>query len=384
VKQVFVHVILDGRDTAYRSGHEFVAKLQAELANLGIGKIASVCGRFWAMDRDNRWERTQAAYDAMANGQSSSAAEDPLQAISESYQANVNDEEFAPTVITEKGKPVATVQPGDSMIFFNFRADRMRQLVTAFSLPGFAKFTPFRHVDKLKIVTLTEYVRDLPVSVAFPPEEVKNSLAAVLAEAGLSQLHIAETEKYAHVTYFLNGGQGDTYPGEQQVLIPSPHVASYDLAPAMSAAAITDRVLQELSSQAFDVIIINFANADMVAHTGNLAASIKAVETLDECLGQITEAALAYGGVCVITADHGNAEQLFDPFTGHIDKEHSRVPVPCILVGKQWEGKMATPGFPEKDLSQIPPSGVLADVAPTILKILSLRKPPEMTGHSLI
>jgi 2,3-bisphosphoglycerate-independent phosphoglycerate mutase len=207
VKQVFVHVILDGRDTAYRSGHEFVAKLQAELANLGIGKIASVCGRFWAMDRDNRWERTQAAYDAMANGQSSSAAEDPLQAISESYQANVNDEEFAPTVITEKGKPVATVQPGDSMIFFNFRADRMRQLVTAFSLPGFAKFTPFRHVDKLKIVTLTEYVRDLPVSVAFPPEEVKNSLAAVLAEAGLSQLHIAETEKYAHVTYFLNGGQ---------------------------------------------------------------------------------------------------------------------------------------------------------------------------------
>jgi 2,3-bisphosphoglycerate-independent phosphoglycerate mutase len=384
VSQVFVHAILDGRDTPYRSGYEFISKLQAQMASLGLGKVASVCGRYWAMDRDNRWERTQAAYSAIVDGQAEVMAEDPLQAITDSYQKNVNDEELAPTVIIQNNQPIATVQPGDSVVFFNFRADRMRQLVTALALPGFTKFTPYRHVDKLTIVTLTEYVRDLPVAVAFLPETVTNPLAAVLAQAGLTQLHIAETEKYAHVTYFINGGQGAIYPGEQQVLIPSPKVSSYDAAPAMSSNAITDRVLRELSTQAFDVIIINFASADMVAHTGNLPASITAVESLDECLGQITSAALAYGGVCIITADHGNAEQLFDPFTGHIDKEHSRVPVPCVLVGKQWEGKIATPGFLDKDLSQIPASGVLADVAPTILKILALRKPDEMTGRSLI
>ncbi len=384
VAEVFVHVILDGRDTPYRSGRDFVAKLQDQLTSLGVGRIASVCGRYYAMDRDNRWERTQAAYAAIVDGQSENVAEDPLAALSASYAKDVNDEEFPPTVITAGGQPVATVQPGDSVVMFNFRADRMRQLVTALALPGFAKFSPHRHVDNLNVVTMAEYVRDLPVAVAFPPEHVANAMATVLSQAGLTQLHIAETEKYAHVTYFINGGQGDTLAGEQDVLIPSPKVATYDLKPEMAAREIADRVLRELSAQAFDVIVINFANADMVAHTGNLPASIQAVEVLDECLGQITEAALAYGGVCVITADHGNAEQLFDPFTGHIDKEHSRVPVPCVLVGKQWAGKLATPGIVGKDLSQIPPSGVLADVAPTILKILQLRKPDEMTGRSLI
>ena len=382
--EVFVHVILDGRDTPYRSGREFIVKLQDQLNNLGIGRIATVSGRFWAMDRDNRWDRTQAAYSAIVDGQSEQMAEDPLAAVSASYAKNVNDEEFPPTVITSGGQPIATMQSGDTVLTFNFRADRMRQLVTALALPGFVKFTPHRYVENLHVVTMAEYVRDLPVTVAFPPEHATNPLAAILSEAGLTQLHIAETEKYAHVTYFFNGGQGDALTGEQDVLIPSPKVTSYDVKPEMAAREITDRVLRELSAQAFDVIIINFANADMVSHTGNLPASIQAVEVLDECLGQITQAALAYGGACVITADHGNAEQLFDPFTGHIDKEHSRVPVPCVLVGKQWAGKLATPGIAGKDLSQIPSSGVLADVAPTILKILQLRKPDEMTGRSLI
>lgn len=387
VEKIFFHPILDGRDTPYRSGHEYITKLVNQIQQLGIGKIASITGRYWAMDRDNRWDRTQKAYEAIVNGRADQTAEDPIQAVVASYDKNINDEEFAPTVITEKGQPVATINSGDSVIFFNFRADRMRQIVTALALPGFNKFQPWQYIKDLNIVTMTEYVRDLPVNVAFSPEDITNTFADVLSEAGLSQLHIAETEKYAHVTYFFNGAREQPHTGEDQILIPSPRVASYDQQPQMSALLITDKVLQEISAQHYDAMVINFANADMVSHTGDLQASIKAIETIDDCLGQIVEAVLAYGGVCLITADHGNAEQLFDPLTGQIDKEHSRVPVPCLLIGKQWLGKTAMAGLPltnPKDLSQIQSSGILADVAPTILKILGLRRPSEMSGRSLI
>lgn len=383
VTRVFVHCFLDGRDTPLNSGLNFIAKLQDKLQKIGVGKIATLSGRFYAMDRDNHWERIQLAYDAMIRGVSAKAFENPQEAITTSYAAEVFDEQFVPTVITEAGKPVGMVASGDTVVFFNFRADRARQITKAFVLPGFAKF-PREYLRDLTFITMTEYEKDLPVAVAFPPEQVTTSLAKVVSDAGLMQLHIAETEKYAHVTYFFNGGQEVVYKGEDHVLIPSIKIASYDQKPAMSAREITARVIAEIRESKYDFIVINFANADMVGHTGNLQATIQAVEILDELIGQIVETVNAYEGAVLITADHGNAETMFNLQTGVIDKMHSSNPVPFFIIGKQWYGKNVIHGVRGTDLSAALSAGILPDVTATILKILGLKKPEEMVGTPLV
>jgi len=278
---------------------------------------------------------------------------------------------------------VATVQKRDAVIFFNYRADRARQITKAFVLRDFDKFPREKFFPELFFATMTEYEKGLPVKVIFPPEEIKVCLAKVLSEAGLKQLHIAETEKYAHVTFFFNGMKEEEFPGEDRIIIPSPRVASYDQKPEMSAEQIKDKLIKEIMAQKYDFIVVNFANADMVGHTGNLEATIKAVQIIDKCLGELSSVILSLGGVLLITADHGNAEEIFNLQTGEIDKEHSTNPVPLILVGKNWEGQ-ASGGINDHDLSLLAPVGILADVAPTILKIMEIPKPEEMTGTALI
>lgn len=384
IKDVAVHAVLDGRDTLYNSGIDFIHTLDSQMKKLGVGYIASLSGRYYAMDRDNRWDRIEKAYKAMALGQSDVTAEDPFEAIEDSYSREVYDEEFVPTVITKKGTPVATVKPGDAVIFFNYRPDRSRELTKAFVLPTFEKFSR-TYIENLTFVTMTEYEKGLPVDVAFPPVVIENSLAEVISKAGLVQLHVAETEKYAHVTFFMNGTREEPFPNEDRALIPSPHVASYDTVPEMSAYAIADKIIEEVGRGNYDVIIANFANPDMVGHTGNLEATIKAIEAVDECVGKIIDAVLEHDGVVCITADHGNAEEVLNLQTHAIDKEHSTNPVPFYIVGKQFEGKPSIAGdVPNGDLSLMPPVGMLADVAPTFLAILGIPQPPEMTGTPLL
>ncbi|MBU1039359.1 2,3-bisphosphoglycerate-independent phosphoglycerate mutase [Patescibacteria group bacterium] len=379
---VVIHVILDGRDTAYNSGAGFIKDLENKIKKNKCGRIVTVMGRFFAMDRDNHWDRIQAAYEALAKVQGKPAIS-AAQAIKSSYASRVYDEELIPTVVKDKTFDYPGLQDNDVVIFFNFRSDRARQLTQALSVPGFDKFK-VEPVKNLLIVTMTEYDKNLPVEVIFPPEKVEYPLARIIAENNLRQLHLAETEKYAHVTYFFNGGQEQPFAGEDHALIPSPVVTSYDQKPAMSARAITDRFLQEIRRGLYDFIIINYANADMVGHTGNLPATIKAVEILDECLGEIVAATLEFDGTIFITADHGNAEGLINLQTGSVDKEHSNTPVPFIIASRQLQHK-ALAGQPvTDDLSQLIPLGVLADVAPTILHVLNLPKSKEMTGQSLL
>lgn len=385
VKNVAIHAFLDGRDAPYNSGLEFISELEVKIKELGVGRIATLAGRAWAMDRDSRWEKIQKAYDAIALGQADATAASATEAIQASYDAGVYDEEFAPTVITRAdGAPTATVREGDACIFFNFRPDRARQLTRAFVLPEFDKF-PRAYVDRLFFATLMEYEKDLPVQVAFPPQIVETCLARVISDAGLSQLHIAETEKYAHVTFFLNGMQEKEFPGEERVIIPSPRVSSYDESPAMSSQAIAERVVKAVADGTYDVILVNLANPDMVGHTGNEPATVAACEAADKAVGMMADAALAVGGVVLVTADHGNAEEVKNLTTGEIDKEHSTNPVPFIVAGKPYEGMKAPTGDAVGgDLSLTQPVGMLADVAPTMLKILGLPIPPEMTGRPLV
>ncbi|MFA4819069.1 MAG: 2,3-bisphosphoglycerate-independent phosphoglycerate mutase [Patescibacteria group bacterium] len=383
VSEVYLHVILDGRDTPLNSGQGFIKDLESKLKKIKLGRIASIMGRFYAMDRDNHWERIKAAYDAMVNG-IGKPADSASAAVAASYAARVYDEEMVPTVVNQAlGKPVATIEADDVVIFFNIRSDRARQLTRALTVPDFAKFT-VKPLTNLHFVTMTEYDKNLPVEVAFPPVAVDYPLARLIAEAGLKQLHLAETEKYAHVTYFFNGGRELPFAGEDHVLIPSAVVSSYDQKPEMSARGITDRFLAEVRTGKYDFILINFANADMVAHTGNLPATVRAVEFLDQCLGEIIASTLEFGGTIFITADHGNAEGLVNPETGEIDKEHSARPVPFIMVSRDLEHKALRGTTAAADLSQSAPLGVLADVAPTVIKIMALPKPDEMTGQSLL
>ncbi len=380
---VAVHAITDGRDTIYNAGIDFLTTLAQKMKAFGVGRIASVSGRYYAMDRDNRWDRTQKAYEAMALGQGPTA-EDALEALKASYAREVYDEQFMPTVIVKDGVPVGRIKDGDAAIFFNFRPDRMRQLAKAFVLPDFKGF-PRAFLRDFFPVTMAEYEAGLPVAVAYPPQAVDLCLADVISRAGLTQLHIAETEKYAHVTFFLNGTREQPFPGEDRVIIPSPKVASYDQAPEMSAEKVTDRVVEEIQSNAYDFIAVNLANPDMVAHTGDMAASVKADEEVDACLGRIIPTTLEHGGVVFLTADHGNAEELKNLRTGDIDKEHSTNPVPFLVIGKAFEGKPGIAGeVPNGDLSLMPPVGMLADVAPTILKVMNLPQPPQMTGQALV
>jgi 2,3-bisphosphoglycerate-independent phosphoglycerate mutase len=387
VGEVFIHVILDGRDSIYNTGKGFVEELLNKIKELRVNaKISDIAGRFYAMDRDNHWERIEKAFNAMTKGESEEKFEDPIAAIESSYKKKIYDEEFTPVVITKKGKPVGLIEDKDAVIFFNFRADRARQITEAFILPGFDKFLRISDFSKLFFAGMTQYDKDLPLDAfAFAPIEIKRPLAKILSEAGLKQLHIAETEKYAHVTYFFNAGIEEPFPGEERIVIPSPRVSSFDQKPEMSAYKVTDEILKAISENRYDFIVANFANPDIVAHTGNLRATIEAIEVVDKCLGKIVNLVLSKNGIIFITADHGNAEELQNIKTGEIDKEHSTNPVPFIIIGHAWEGKnLGLPDSVGGDLSLVTPSGILADIAPTILKVMGLKKPSEMTGTALV
>ncbi|MFA5133906.1 MAG: 2,3-bisphosphoglycerate-independent phosphoglycerate mutase [Patescibacteria group bacterium] len=384
VKDVFVHAFMDGRDTIYNAGKDFIGKLQDKMKELKVGKIASMSGRFYAMDRDNHWDRVEKAYLAMAQAVGP-ATKDPIKALEASYAANVFDEEFVPMVVQGRfGKPIATIEDGDVVVFFNFRADRARQMTKVFVADDFNGFKIDKR-PKVYFVAMTDYEKDLQVPIAFPPDLISECLAKVISDHGLRQLHIAETEKYAHITFFLNGQKEDQFAGEDRAIIPSPHVPSYDQKPEMSARELADRVIKEIKEEKYDFIAINFANADMVGHTGDVKATIRGVEVLDKCVGDIIEQVLLFGGVAFITADHGNGEELANLQTGEKDKEHSTNPVPFIIVGEKFEGQnMGLPEGVGSDLSLVPPVGILGDIAPTILKVMELPHPPEMTGHALI
>lgn len=385
VKDVFVHAFLDGRDSQFNSGLGFIEELEKQMDKIGVGKIASLHGRMYAMDRDNRWERVEKTYRVLVEGKSEEIFDDPIEAIEKSYKEKVFDEEFIPVVIEKQGSPEALIVDNDAVISFNYRADRARQLTHAFVDDNFDKFNRGAKLKNLFFCTMTEYEKDLPVEIAFAHESVRTSLPKVLSEKGFRQLHIAETEKYAHVTFFFSGGTEEPFSGEERVVVPSPKVASYSETPAMSAKKVTEELQKEILQEKHDFIVVNFANPDMVGHTGNVEATVKAIEFIDKCLGEVVELVLSKGGAAVVVADHGNAEELVNLQTGEIDKEHSTNPVPCLIIGSEFEGKtiedVQTVG---NDLSLVQPIGLLSDVAPTILKLMGVEKPDEMDGRSLI
>ena len=380
IKEVYIHAILDGRDTPYNSGVNFIKGIQRSVDEYKVGKIATISGRFYTMDRNNNWDRTEKAYVAMTEGIGNKAS-DPVEVIEQSYKKKIYDEEFIPTVIDSKG----LIEDDDALIFFNYRPDRARQITKAFVIPDFDKFNRKKTIKNLYFAGFTEYEKGLPMEVVFPPEEITNTLGQVISEAGLKQLRIAETEKYAHVTYFFNGGREEKSEGEDHTLVPSPQVNTYDMKPEMSAIEVTKKVSDAISNDTYDFILINFANADMVGHTGNIEAAVQAIETLDKQVEKIVKSVLAKNGVVLITADHGNAEVMFNMQTGQIDKEHTSDPVPFIVIGNEYAGKnFGWQDAPSNDLSLVQPQGILSDVAPTVLHIMGLQKPPEMTGISLV
>ena len=383
VAHVFVHCFTDGRDTPPTSGVNFLRQLQQKLAQYGVGKIATVIGRYYAMDRDNRWERIEKVYRAMVHGEAEHRSPDPIAAIQRSYEKGVTDEFVVPIVITEprdspsaslgtsEQRPVGQIRDDDAIIFFNFRADRARQTTRALVEPGFDKFVDAARPKNLFFVAMTQYEKTWPwLRFVFGPERVEHILAQVFAEAQFKNLRIAETEKYAHVTYFFNGGIERPFAGEERILVPSPKVATYDLKPEMSAEGIADNVIKVIEKGEFDAIVMNFANADMVGHSGKLEAAIKAVETVDACLGRIYQTLKPRGGAWIVTADHGNAETMIDPLTGGPHTYHTTNPVPFILVS-------------DAENISLRPNGALQDISPTLLGILGLPQPREMTGHDL-
>ncbi|HEY1014629.1 MAG TPA: 2,3-bisphosphoglycerate-independent phosphoglycerate mutase [Herpetosiphonaceae bacterium] len=398
LSEVYVHAFMDGRDTLPQSGLAFMQSLEASAAAAGAGKVASVIGRYFAMDRDKRWERIGLAYDALVAGVGRQAPSASA-AILESYARDPRGDEFIePTVILgPDGVPLPRIADGDAVICFNFRADRVRQITRAFTQPDLNEMivqwygqqqaqglavpdTIWQRQEQLRdlvYVTMTQYDASFALPVAFPPHYITAPLASVVAAAGLRQYHSAETEKYAHVTFFMNGGREEPYPGEDRALVPSPKVATYDLQPEMSAAGVAGKLLEAIESEQYDLFIVNFANPDMVGHTGVIPAVVKACETVDRWMGEIMPALHAKGGVAVLIADHGNAEQMIDPETGGPHTAHTTNPVPCILV--------APPGAGLDTASvALRPGGRLADVAPTVLDLLGLAKAPEMTGESLL
>lgn len=365
---VYIHAILDGRDVSPTAGKEDMKELVEKIKEIGLGKIATVTGRYYAMDRDKRWDRTKLAYDAYTLGMGKEET-DPVVAIEKSYEEDITDKFILPTVIKENNKPIGTVDNNDSIIFFNFRPDRARQITRAFVDEEFNGFKRDKKVNTF-YVTMTEYDRTIEnVLVAFKEEIPNNTLGKYISEKGLKQLRIAETEKYAHVTFFFNGGIEEPYEKEDRVLIPSPKVATYDLKPEMSAIEVKEEVINRLNMDKYDLIILNFANPDMVGHTGVVPATVKAIETVDSCLGEIVDLLIEKGGKALITADHGNAEMLIDERDGSPITSHTSNRVPLILVG-------------DKDVKL--KEGILADLAPTLLDLLGLEKPEEMTGKSLI
>jgi 2,3-bisphosphoglycerate-independent phosphoglycerate mutase len=394
--RVFLHLFLDGRDVLPRSALGFMDALEAAIARTGVGTVATVSGRYYAMDRDKRWERTGLAYDALVAGVGQQAP-NARSAIERAYAANIGDEFVLPTVIIRDGAPVATIKDGDAIIYTNFRPDRGRQLTQALVWPDINEridrhykrqaeegqklpdriWQRDRQLQDLYVVTLTQYAEDLPVHVAFPPRPVREPIAAVVSRAGRRQFHIAETEKYPHVTFFLNGGREEPFEGEDRILVPSPKVATYDLQPEMSAAGVTEELLKAVRSDQYDFIVVNYANPDMVGHTGIIPAVVKACETVDGGMGQVVPEILARGGAVLIIADHGNAEQMIDPETGGPHTAHTTNPVPCILVAAEGLGL-------EKGQITLRSGGRLADVAPTLLDLMGLAPAADMTGESLV
>lgn len=370
VKKNYLHAILDGRDTPPQSAQASLQAVSDQYARFGCGKIASIVGRYYAMDRDNRWERTQKAYDLLTQGIATYHAPTAMAALQNAYQHHETDEFVKPTSIYTEGEKPITIADGDVVIFMNFRADRARQLTLAFTEKTFSGFKRQRIPTLAAFVTLTEYANTIQANVAFPPLKLSNTLGEYIATLGMHQLRIAETEKYAHVTYFFNGGIEKPNPGEDRLLIPSPKVATYDLKPEMSAPEVTDKLIDAIRSHRYDLIICNFANPDMVGHTGNEEATKKAIVTIDTCLRRLIDALKTVGGEALITADHGNAELMFDKKTGQPHTAHTNNLVPLIYVGREAK-------FRDRP-------GALDDVAPTLLYLLGLKPPAEMTGTNLI
>ena len=372
-QRVVVHAFTDGRDTSPLSGFGFIEDLEKAMEEIGVGRIGTVSGRYYAMDRDRRWERTRRAYDSIVHGIGERAAS-AAEAVKRAYADGVTDEFIPPTVIDD-GAGTATIRPGDIAIFFNFRADRGRQLSEALVGEAFGGWERGPRLPDVRLVTLSRYEEGLKAEVAFSSMDVTNPLARVVSEAGLAQLHTAETEKYPHVTFFLNGGREEPFPGESRVLIPSPKVATYDMQPEMSAAEVTDGVVGAIESGQYHFIVVNYANGDMVAHTGVFAAAVRAIETVDACLARVVDATLAAGGVALVTADHGNAEEMIDPGTGAPMTAHTTNPVPVVLV---------TPEQHPLRTVKLRQRARLSAVAPTVLSLLGLAIPETMTGRSLL
>lgn len=368
--RIYIHCFLDGRDTPPSSGIDYVSMLQKKIEEIGAGKIASVVGRYYAMDRDKRWERTKRAYDLLVHGEGERNT-DPLNAIKRSYERSLTDEFIEPVVITDdNSQPIGTINEEDAVIFFNFRPDRARQLTRALAVAGFKEF-PAPGRPKVHFVCFTLYDRTFPLPIAFAPHEHQNVLAEVWAGISVRNYRLAETEKYAHVTYFFNGGVEKEYPSEHRLLVPSPKIATYDLQPEMSAFKVTDQVLRGIEDNQTDIFVVNFANPDMVGHTGKLDKTIEACQYVDTCLGWITKAIKGAGGVTIITADHGNAEQMVNPETGQPHTAHTTNPVPLHLIDEASRGLKLRDG------------GALEDVAPTLLGLLGITQPAEMTGRDL-
>ena len=367
--KVYLHMFLDGRDTPPQSAKQYIDALEMRLADLGVGRIASLSGRYYAMDRNKNWDRIQKAYELITQGYAPYQAASAVEGLEMAYARGETDEFVQVTRIVPPGQAPAQVRDGDAVVFMNFRADRARQITRAFVEKDFQGFDRQRVPKLSHFCTLTQYQANLPVDVVFPPEKLVNGFGENIANLGLRQLRIAETEKYAHVTFFFNGGEETVYPGEERILVPSPKVATYDETPEMSAREVTDRLVEAIESRRFDAIICNYANPDMVGHTGNFNATVKAIEVVDECIGRAIAAQLARGGDTLLIADHGNAEDMEDPISGQPHTAHTVNLVPFLYIGRD---------------AQVESTGALEDISPTLLYLMGLPQPVEMKGHSLV
>lgn len=369
-KAIYLHAFTDGRDTPPRSAKPSLEKAEAVFKKCGVGRIASVSGRFFSLDRDNRWDRVQAAYDVMTSAQADYTASSAQAALAAAYERDENDEFVKPTAIADASGEFAQMNDGDAVIFMNFRPDRARQITRAFVNTDFEGFERATTPKLSDFVMTTEYAADIKTSCAYPPEALVNSFGEVLAKGGKKQLRIAETEKYAHVTFFFSGGQEALYEGEERILIPSPQVETYDEQPEMSANEVTDKLIEAIESNQFDAIVCNYANCDQVGHTGDFDAAVKAVEAVDACLARVFTALEKAGGEALVTADHGNVEEMFDESTGQAHTQHTTLPVPLVYVG-------------DRNLS-LSNGGSLADIAPTMLSLMGIEQPTEMNGNNLV
>jgi 2,3-bisphosphoglycerate-independent phosphoglycerate mutase len=380
LEKIYLHLFMDGRDAPPQSGIKAIQEIEEHLKEMPQARIATLCGRYFAMDRNENWDRTQKAYDLLTQGEGQ-REKSAQAALEKSYAEKITDEFVEPTAIEDENGNIYSVQENDSVIFFNFREDRARQITKAFVLPDFSNFERKKYFPNNEFVMMTKYEESIPAKVAFGPQPIKNCLGKVLSQANLKQLRIAETEKYAHVTYFFNGGEEEAFPGEDRELVPSQSVSTYDKAPAMSAFQITEKIIEDIEKDGHDFTLVNFANADMVGHTGKMDAAIEAVEVVDRCLSKLIPEIFKVDGRILITADHGNAEEVINPRTEEIDTEHSTFPVPFWYVSPENQKQKS-----ESDIirSKNNVGGLLSDVAPTVLNLLNIQAPPEMTGQNLL